>query len=449
MRRRLGVFTHRSPALSAIAGAPALLFSGWVIVSGLALEGCGKHCAQGGSCACMGGGTGIASCNTSGDLIECRCTAVNMEGGACSPDGTPKGSCLDDANVCTTWSPPMSTDLIATCTRPCMSDADCGGSTVGHVCASVELDQKACVASVTGEGERVDVSLSHGRPMTGCRAPLQAVHRLYGSLLLDLEDDQASCGRRCASDGECTGAAPTCTLGVFSSTAAAAGPEGVCTVRRAGKGARCSLRSIIEACDTSLSKNMVCTDLGLQDADNQGDANKYGLCVEICDMTDMTCRASADGAHTASCEFGFFNDKDLGICDDRCRAFPDDCTGMGSPPAAGDTARGARCIPFRGSGTIDRPEQSLCLDVAQRGALLPAYDFKTAPASSCQGNPLACPDETICIGADPSTGSAVCAYGCTTMGGGPSGCESTGLSTCKQDFGTDTTAGICEPASSS
>src|SRR5262249_12005690 len=150
--------------------------------------------------------------------------------------------------------------------------------------------------------------------------PLQAVHRLSGSLLLELADDQASCGRRCTNDHECTGVAPTCTVGVVSSTAAPA--NGVCTVRKAGKGARCSLRSIIESCDTGASKNMVCTDLALQDGDNMSDADKFGVCVELCDMVDMHCRALPDAKHTPTCELGFFNDPELGICDDGCSAFP-------------------------------------------------------------------------------------------------------------------------------
>jgi hypothetical protein len=289
--------------------------------------------------------------------------------------------------------------------------------------------------------------------MTGCQAPLEAVHRLAGSLLLELEDDQASCGRRCATDGECTGTAPTCTPGVFSSSVAAAasgpasGPSGACTVRRAEKGARCSMRSIIGACDVSVSPNLICTDLGLENGDNMDPMNKYGVCAEICDMVDQVCRLAPDPGHRPTCQFGFFNDPMLGVCSDKCSAFPDDCTGPGSAPQAGDMARGSRCVPFVGGGTLDAPDQSFCVDVEQHGPLLSAYDFHTQPATSCDRNWIACPDETICV-AMASSGVSVCVYGCSAAGGGKTGCEGTGLPSCKPDFGTGTHAGICEPMSS-
>jgi hypothetical protein len=427
----------------------SILLAMFAVLSWLSLDGCGHgSCHSGAACNCAtGGGQGVSSCNAEGQLIECRCDAVNMEGGACSPSDTPQGSCLDASNVCKAWNAAMAADVVASCIRPCMSDGDCAASPVGHVCATVDRDEKACVSMALGEGQRVDTSLSHMRPMTGCQSPLQAVHRLSGSLLLDLDDDQASCGRACSADGECTGTAHTCTLGVLSSSTAPGQLSGICTIRRAGKGARCSTRSIIGACDTGLSQNMVCTDLGLEDADNQGDADKFGLCVEICDMVDTTCRATPDGAHMPKCEFGFFNDQTLGICDDRCNAFPDNCTGMGSPPSPGDTARGAHCIPFRGSGSFDMPDQALCIDVEQHGATLPIYDFKTTPAASCDQNTIACPDKTVCVGADPASGFSVCVYGCTTSGG-TSGCEATGFPTCKADLGNATKAGICEPSTS-
>jgi hypothetical protein len=361
-----------------------------------------------------------------------------QEGGACMLSKSPQGSCADPSNVCMDWTPPAEQSQLATCILPCKTDADCGRSKIGSVCASVSTGTTACVSSAFGEGERADVSLLHGRPMTGCQLPLEAIHRLDGSLLLDLDFDQASCATPCTADASCSAMSPVCV----PITSTVSGAHSICMARHAGKGAKCSLFTATHMCDLGLSPNMICADLGLSNADQMMEQH-VGACVELCDMMDMACRAKADTLHTSVCEYGFFSDATLGICDDKCSAFPDDCTGPGSPPLPGDQARGARCIPFRGNGTVDKPDQALCIDVEQHGDLLPVWDFATAPSISCETNTIACPDRTTCIGADPNTGLSVCVYGCSTTQT-PNGCDGTGHTMCHPVFGTDQTSGVCE-----
>jgi hypothetical protein len=275
--------------------------------------------------------------------------------------------------------------------------------------------------------------------MTGCKPPLLAVHRLDGSLLLDLDYDQGSCAMPCATDNDCTTLSPACVS--MTSTAASSG-QSVCMVRHAAKGASCSLFAANEMCDLGLSRNMICADLGLSNAEQMSDRH-VGVCVELCDAREMRCRARPDAQHEPACEYGFFSDMGVGICDDNCSAFPDDCVGPGSRPAAGNQARGMNCIPFPGSGTIDAPDQALCIDVAQKGAVFPIYDFQGAPSASCDTDVIACPHQTSCVSGDPFTTGSVCVYGCTTSRM-PDGCDGTGHNTCRQVFGMTVQAGVCQ-----
>jgi hypothetical protein len=383
---------------------------------------------------------------------------MNAEGHSCTPGMTAQGSCTEMMDNCVTWTPANATTQVSTCIRPCMADMDCMGSPVGNVCGNIAFnlgnftDIKACVsAAINTEGSVGTASLLHTDaqgmpiPMTGCAEGLTAMLKGFGSLLLDLEDDQFSCVKRCAMDVDCGTGAPVCTGGVYTSTLAAATKQGICTKRKAGKGARCSERKGTEICDTSVSTGFVCLDLGSYDADNmaamaQGDL--YGVCLEICDMM-FPCTARADANLTPACKFGFFTSPTLGLCSDGCSAFPDNCMGNGSPPAMGDMARGASCVQFRGMGTVDMPDQSLCLDVDQSGTLFTALtDFMQLPAVNCDTNAASCPDKTVCIGLGDPQQHTACVYGCNTRTA-TTGCRGTMTSTCQAVFGMTAVSGVC------
>jgi hypothetical protein len=242
-------------------------------------------------------------------------------------------------------------------------------------------------------------------------------------------------------------AAPTCTQAVFTSTLAVATKKGLCTLRKAGKGAKCSEIRGTEICDTSQSQAFVCLDIGFNDADNMAVVNmneKYGVCLEICDTMVMTCAAKADTAHTGTCKFGFFTSPTLGLCSDSCSAFPNNCIGHGSTAPAGEMARGASCFQFRGmNGTVDMPEESLCLDVDQTGTLFTPFTNLASmpPAVGCSTNAISCPVNTTCIGLDQQMHTG-CVYGCNTTTA-TSGCSGTGTSTCVKAFGAMAKAGVC------
>src|SRR5207248_1915007 len=120
-------------------------------------------------------------------------------------------------------------------------------------------------------------------------------------------------------------------------------------VRKAGKGAKCSSRRGTEICDVGAAPGFVCLDLGEYDADNMagGENDSFGECFEICDAMNP-CASKPDMTHNGVCTFGFFQSATLGICNDACTEFPNDCQGMGSPPAAGGTRRGQNCVSIRG-----------------------------------------------------------------------------------------------------
>lgn len=363
------------------------------------------------------------------------------EGQPCTPGATPRGSCSDPTNLCVEWSPTSrSPESVSSCVRPCATALDCLATT--PICAAVLFDQLGCVSATSALGEVATPSLRHGGTMSGCAAPYQAIPWFFGSLLFALDDDQLSCGLRCGTFADCVTAAPYCSMNVFTAT-----PTGLCQARRADKGARCSQLSGLEMCDTSSTANMVCVDLGLNEADNMAPDVEHGVCLETCTPMDMSCGAHADPVLNGTCDFGFFTSATLGLCDDGCSAFPDNCQGTGSPPLSGETARGKRCLQFRGMGTADMPDNSLCIDVAQAGTLFPPWDFGIiAPAISCSDNASSCPDETTCIAADFPTGmSNVCVFGCNSQAAS-TGCSGhAGFPNCTSAFGGNLNAGVCSP----
>lgn len=377
---------------------------------------------------------------------------ADQEGGSCTPGATEQGSCVDPANVCVTWSPEGFTTQISTCIRPCESDTDCSTSPAGAVCGNVVagleggrvVGIKACVSAVVGEGERANLSLRHEpAPMTGCAEPYHAYPWFIGSLLFELDDDQASCGLPCGTDADCAASNTTsfCNRGVLNPETATVTP-GVCQVRRADKGALCSQSTIIEMCDTSTSANMVCVNLGLTEADNMDPVKEYGHCLEICEMANPTCPSRGDPALAPTCEFGFFTSATLGLCDDNCAAFPDNCSGAGSPPPSGGTQNGMNCTQFGGS--FDAPEQGLCLEVAQTETLFDPWDFMNPPAIPCADDAHRCPDATTCIAVDLGGGmqTSACVYGCNTQTA-TTGCSGA-FPSCNQVFGATTRSGVCQ-----
>ncbi|MCK6547956.1 hypothetical protein L6R52_19045 [Myxococcota bacterium] len=383
---------------------------------------------------------------------------TNMEGYSCTPGATDQGSCVDATNVCVTWSPESFETQISTCIRPCETDMDCTNSPVGQVCANITIGiqggvvvgAKGCVASTVGEGQTASASLRNGGPLTGCAEPYQAYPWYLGSLLFSLEDDQASCGLPCGSDMDCTNGRPNtntpfCNRGILNPETATVTP-GICSVRAAGKGSLCSQSSVIEMCDTSESSNVVCVDLGLTEAHNQTAGTAYGYCLEICDQMNPTCtlRNEVTGQTAAACEFGFFTSPTLGLCDDNCSSFPENCTGAGSTPPAGGTNNGMNCAQFGQS--FDAPEQGLCLEISQTEELIAPWDFMTAPAFPCADDAHRCPNGTNCIPVDLGAAgqTSACVYGCSTTTS-TTGCENAaGFPTCNAVFGAGTTSGVCQ-----
>lgn len=356
-------------------------------------------------------------------------------GGSCTPGPTRQGSCADADLQCVEWSLPQSMTKVSTCVRPCTASADCADEMTNRVCASVLLEQKACVSGTVGEGEVAELSLRRGGPMSGCAEPLEAFPWYVGSLLFALEDDQASCGRRCRVAGDCRTPTPFCSTGVLTST-----PSGVCQVRKAAKGALCSQRSVIEMCDSSETEDVVCVNLGLTEADNRPLERELGHCLEVCTMDRPVCATRSDPRLSATCELGFFSNETLGVCDDNCTAFPDGCSGAGSDAAEGGNARGSTCVQF--GAAFDAPDQALCIDIAQEGELFSAWDFMAPPAAPCADNAYRCPDRTTCTTVDlGAQQTSACVYGCDTMTG--AGCEGTGFPTCGAVFGEGLRSGVC------
>lgn len=396
--------------------------------------------------ACGGGGDDEGRDGGRRDAGRRPDPGASTEGHSCDPGPTARGSCMDPTNQCVTWSVRGSTTLVATCVRPCRNNADCANSPVGHVCANVALDDKACVsAAVATEGRRVDLSVLNGHMMEGCADPLQAIPKVTPStILIGLEYDQASCALRCNSASDCSAVSPFCSLGVFTSTGTRGG-RGICQVRRAGKGAKCSVVAANEMCDATSNKNMLCIDLGFNDSDNDASMEKkYGVCTETCDRQQLGCPARADEMHVASCKFGYFMDQTLGLCSDDCSSFPDNCLGPGSPPPLGGTGQGANCLQVRrGTGTIEMPELNLCVDVEQQRSLYAPYNFMMPPAVSCDKNEISCPHGTSCIGLSDLSMTSACIYGCNRMGT-PNGCPAM-FPACAADFGPMTRAGVCKP----
>src|SRR5205823_10258047 len=92
------------------------------------------------------------------------------------------------------------------------------------------------------------------------------------------------------------------------------------------------------------------------------------------------CQTKADPMHPGICKLGFFRTQPmLGMCNDACTAFPNDCQGTGSPAAPGNMQHGENCVQltFRGGmGTIDNPDFAFCYDVDQAGEQYPPFiDF--------------------------------------------------------------------------
>jgi hypothetical protein len=357
------------------------------------------------------------------------------EGQPCFPDAPE--SCRWPATTCVRWSPENSTEpIVASCVRECVEDFECADSQIGPHCRSVLFGMKACVADGRGAGEVIEPTLRHGGPMTGCGGGgfgpdlLQAIPRTAGSFLSDLEDDQLSCAQRCDDTQPCA-TGPYCARNLLPDP-----PDGICQRRQAKRGARCSMRSAVEMCDASSGAFMVCVDAGLYAIENQDPDLEFGICLEICTQQDPTCRSEGDPNHVAQCEFGLINAPDLGVCDDNCSAFPDDCTGPGSPPIAGHMQRGATC--FQINGTAQAPEVGLCIDVAQDGALLDVWDFVSTP-EPCADMGARCPDGSHCAPVDQAN-SGACVIGCDTQGM-PTGCEGAAQPMCQSAFGG--TAGVC------
>jgi hypothetical protein len=337
------------------------------------------------------------------------------EGGPCVVDGGVQGGCVDPRNVCIDWSPPRTTNPVSSCIRPCATDADCAASSAGHICAAVRFDLKACVDHTVGLGGKIETSSRDGHVMTGCAPPDIAVPPLAGSRLLALDDDEASCGERCSRNSDCPATVPFCSLGAITSTGPVSA-SGLCQVRRAERGARCSRARATAMCDTTHSVNMVCLDLMLGDGDTSPDAMDAGNCVEICTSARPSC-AIQDPLHTAPvCTFGFFASNQLGVCSDGCTPFPESCTGPGSPPVAGDTAAGMNCALF--GGTPVTPVASLCIDISQKNNILLPWDFRST-AMECRGQELRCPHGTSCATVTSSGGqmSSACLFGCSTATG--------------------------------
>jgi hypothetical protein len=386
----------------------------------------------------------------------------HLEGGNCVPGATDQGSCIDPTNVCVTWSPQGATAPVSTCVRPCEIAMDCANSAVGQVCGGVFavrdntariIAQKACVSGTVGEGETANVSLSHApTAMTGCADDFVPIPWFFGSALFELDDDQGSCARPCGADDDCNvpnAKGTKCVGGIFNSTVT----PGLCQTRFAGKGARCSSTSAIEMCNTSSvapgaangSQNYICIDFGLNDTENTN-GQVYGACFEVCRAT-ADCETRADNAmHAIACETGVFNDPTLGLCDDNCNSFPDDCPGMGSPPKVGAELRGMTCQTLANqAGTIDL---GFCIDVSQTlNPLLTPFDFQmgTIP-QECDMDPLGCPDRAICLQVDQQ-GRTGCVYGCdsSTTAPGLNGCANTGFATCTLIAAPPGTEGVCTP----
>lgn len=339
---------------------------------------------------------------------------------------------------------------------PCETNDDCRTSSAGRLCGNVAtriengnvVPVKACVERLENEGDTAMRSKRLApRPMSGCRDPLQAFPAQTASQLFALEVDQASCGKLCASDADCTQSlprvlAPVCSLGVLQSVTT----PGVCTTRRAGKGAMCSLSSVIEICDVEQTPNMICVNLNLSESHANDPRGPYGYCLEICDMMNPTCVTSNDPVLQSTCEFGLFTSPDIGLCDDNCSAFPDNCTGRGSPPPSPPQSaaqRGMSCMPF-GQLSGSATDINLCLDVAQTEPLFPPWDFSNIPPMACMEDVHRCPDGAICLQVDLGTGNqdSVCIFGCDTTTGTTS-CAQAPFQNCSNVFGT--TQGVCTP----
>jgi hypothetical protein len=363
---------------------------------------------------------------------------MGYEGGPCvRTDGGQTPACADPADVCFDWSTPHALNPISSCIRPCTHDADCASSPSGHLCAAVRWDMKACVDHSVGLGEKIELSLRNADVLTGCAAPYVAVPPSAGSRLLALADDEASCGLRCAQSADCPLAVPYCSLGATTSTGAR---NGLCQVRRAERGARCSRSRATAMCETARSPNMACIDLGLSDGDASMSAATEGNCVELCTSSSPTC-VPGDLGQRPTCSFGFFASQTLGVCSDQCTPFPDGCLGPGSPPVAGETAAGMNCFAFGANPAM--PSALLCIDISQRNNLLHPWDFQSTPMV-CESEELRCPHGTQCaeIMGPNGTPSSACLYGCSTRTASIT-CARAGLASCQVD--PSGIGGFCSP----
>jgi hypothetical protein len=363
---------------------------------------------------------------------------ANTLGCECQPGGQadPQGTCLDEGHICLTFSEDPATSI---CVAPCdlaNGNADCEGQIVANrqnrpasTCRGGLLNNTGtCTETTVDDGEECAYGALAGERLAACPEG-SACFIGFGTE----EPYLGSCGRTCAGDTDCAAPRPVCLTGVLNSTVA----SGICTDELRGPGSACRPGDITGLCPDS-------------DVIDFGGGNRFGRiqcvgllseevghCVELCDTRQPgggqcpSVRANSPNLQPA-CASDVFNIPNVGVCEDNCSNFPEDCNSQDQNCAS---------ITLRTS----MAQISWCLDILPD----PLSEFNGSAGDDCASDPdtFRCPKGTLCVG--DGSGGGLCARGCNATVTGTAAASQCAASpimgaTCMADMGQ--ADGICAPA---
>lgn len=344
--------------------------------------------------------------DASGPPPTCR---ANSLGCRCTPGGeaNPQGSCEDETHVCILWTDPNDTmvEQTATCQKPCDAEAngdtECLAELVGgretrpaNICRG-----GFCAERVVNEGEDCILGAIRGERLSACEEGVLCITGINDTPYI------GSCGRRCETSADCTGAGRS----ICNPNQLNAAPNGICSSALNGPGAFCRPNDITGQCDGTTTVTfqgttgpvtigaLRCYDIFIDDVQN------LGQCFALCNTTaagDTQCAANRANNPDleVSCQGGLFTNPMIGLCNDACSAFPDDCGQANqtcNPPVR---FQGAPNVDFGWCFSINEPQKA---------------EFDGMTADNCATNDrdrFSCPKSTFCLGIQAGVG--VCARGC-------------------------------------